>query len=663
MPSLERLALGWLIDMKFGHSEQRGSAAVQSLFRRRLVIANLLVFVCFAILIGRFVYLQVLRYADFDQKAMSNSTSLMPVAPERGQILDRYGVALARNNLGFSLEIDPKTIVKLEGEKLDAALTRLIAEIRTIVPISDSDINKFNTMRGQANNQGSFPIRLRLNEQEIARFSVEQFKFQGVSIEKRMFREYPNGPMGVHVVGYVSRINQAEQDRLAENNQKEQYLGTTHIGKLGIEQSYEDILHGHAGFEMVEVTAGGKRMSVLGDEGAVNGSNVKLTIDAYLQSEVEKAFAGRRGALVAIEPSTGEVLAFVSSPTFNPNDFVNGIDSATWKSLNESKEIPLLNRALRGGYPIGSTYKPFMAIAALHSGARSADKVIADGGVYVLGGHRFRDSTGGRGHGSVDMFKSIAVSSDVYYYSLAYEMGVDLMHKELSRFGFGQKTGLDLIGELPGLLPSSEWYRKKTGKEWTQGQTVSLGIGQGENTFTIMQLAYATSILANNGVGMKPHLLKAIVDPKTGSEQPTVPTVQADLQIPAKDLDVVRRGMIQVNISGTGRGIFNDLPGQVAGKTGTAQTFTVGQNSSYRASMKHAGMKDHSLYIAFYPADKPRIAVAAIVENGGFGASAAAPVVHRALQAFNAANDGKRYVTSTVMNSTDEASSLKVKTP
>ncbi|MGL4766933.1 MAG: penicillin-binding protein 2 [Formosimonas sp.] len=627
--------------------ERRGPTSAQHAFRTRLWVVNFLIFTCFSILIGRFVYLQVVRHDDFDQKAVSNSTSLVPIAPERGKILDRNGDVLASNNLGFSLEISPRTIDKADNEKIDAALARLIPQLQAIVSISEVDISKFNALRQEANNQGSFPIRLRLSEEEIARFSVEQFKFKGVAIEKRMFREYPNKNMGVHVVGYVGRINKTEQERLENNQKKEQYLGTTHIGKLGIEQSYEDILHGTAGYEVLEVTAGGKRMSELGFEEAVNGANVQLTIDAYMQSEVEKAFAGRRGALVAIEPATGEVLAFVSSPTFDPNDFVNGIDSEKWKSLNESTDKPLLNRALRGGYPIGSTYKPFMAIAALHSGTRSADKVIADGGIYTLGGHKFRDSTGGRGHGMVNMFQSIAVSSDVYYYSLAYEMGIDLMYQELSRFGFGQKTGIDLVGELSGILPSKEYYAKvgKTvsGKPLSDGVAVSLGIGQGENTFTIMQLAYATSILANNGVGMKPHLLKAVVDPKTGTQTPTAPAVQADLQIPAKDLEVVRKGMIQVNISGTGRGIFNDLPGQVAGKTGTAQTYTVAQNSTYRQSGSTGAKKDHSLYIAFYPADKPRVAIAAIVENGGFGASAAAPLVHRALQALNESAAGKRF--------------------
>lgn len=637
-------------------SERQGAAAAQGIFRGRLVVANLLIFACFAVLIGRFVYLQVLRHDDFDQKAVSNSTSLVPIAPERGQILDRNGVVLASNNLGFSLEISPKDIEKLEGEKIDDALTRLMPQIQAIIPVSEIDISKFNALRREANNQGSFPIRLRLNETEIARFSVEQFKFKGVTIEKRMFREYPNGEMGVHVVGYVGRINKTEQERLEANQKKEQYLGTTHIGKLGVEQSYEDILHGTAGYEVLEVTAGGKRMSELGFEEAVNGANVQLTIDAHMQSAVEKAFAGRRGALVAIEPSTGEVLAFVSSPTFDPNPFVNGIDADTWKALNESTDKPLLNRALRGGYPVGSTYKPFMAIAALHSGARSADKLIADNGTYTLGGHNFRS---GGGHGMVNMATSIAVSSDVYYYGLAYEMGIDLLYQELSRFGFGRKTGIDLTGELTGILPSKEYYAKigKTvsGQPSSDGVAVSLGIGQGENVFTIMQLAYATSILANGGVGMKPHLLKATVDGKTGAQTPNAPVVQVDLQIPAADFDVVRKGMIQVNISGTGRGIFNDLPGQVAGKTGTAQTYTVAQNSSYKASGSTGAKRDHSLYIAFYPADKPRIAIAAIVENAGFGASAAAPLVHRALQAFNEAADGKRYAASAVTD--------KVKTP
>ena len=635
--------------MNFDNSN---NTSQQELFKRRLMVAQLLVFLCFSALVARFVYLQVVRHEAFDIKAESNRTSMVPVAPERGSIFDRWGVPMARNSEGFSLEITPDDLSKLDPKEKEAdTIARTIEQIKQYIDISDADLKSFKKIKEDAQAHDSIPIRLKMTEQEVARFSVEQYRFKGVEIKKRSFREYPNEGMGVHVVGYVGRLNKQDKARLEEEQLSDTYRGTSQIGRTGIEQSYESILHGKAGYQMLEVYAGGQSLSELGSEPAVNGQSVKLTIDAYMQSEIEKAYAGRRGALVAIEPSTGQVLAFVSSPTYNPKLFLDGISDEDWKALNESKNKPMLNRALRGGYPPGSTYKPFMALGALHSGARDRNMVMQDGGIYVFGGHKYRDATGGRGHGAVNMFTSIAVSSDVYYYDLAYRMGVDLIHQESSRFGFGQKTGIDLIGESAGLLPSSEWAMKREKKEWSPGRSINLGIGQGENIFTILQLANGVSTIANGGVRMKPYLLKAKMDTVSGQEVETQPQVALDLQIPPADIDLIRRAMVQVNISGTGRGIFNDLPGQVAGKTGTAQVFTVAQNSTYKQSVKGEFSRDHSLYIAFYPADNPKIAVAAIVENGGFGASAAAPVVHRALQAFNESQAGKRFNTPTIMNS------------
>jgi penicillin-binding protein 2 len=619
-----------------------GASTPQADFRRRLFVANLFIISCFALLIGRFTFLQVFKHNAFSEKAVSNSTSLVPIPPKRGTIVDRADVELVRNNPGYSLEIKTKEITRLENETQEQALDRTIAKIQAIINITPDEIKKFKSALKEATSYGSTPIRTKLTPEEVAAFSVQQYQFEGVTVERQMFREYLFGPLAVHVVGYVGRINNADEQRFKKNNLDTEYKGIRYTGKRGIEQSYESVLHGKSGFERLQVSASGQKKDELGSQAPVDGQKLKLTIDGHIQNAVEKGFAGRRGALVAIDPTTGEVLAFVSAPTFDPTLMVNGFSAETWKELTESEQKPMFNRAMQGGYPIGSTIKPFMALAALHSGVRSADKVIADGGIYTLGGHKFRDSTGGRGHGMVNMFQSIAVSSDVYYYGLAYEMGIDIYHAELARFGFGQKTGIDLLGETTGILPSREYYEKRTGKPMNNGVTVSLGIGQGETVFSILQLAYATSIIANNGVGMQPHLVKSIIDPTTGFEKITAPVMLSDLKIPAADLEVVRKGMIQVNISGTGRGIFNALPGQVAGKTGTAQVFTVGQNSSYSASAVSSKMRDHSLYIAFYPADKPRIAIAAIVENAGFGATAAAPLVRTALQAFNEANNGRR---------------------
>ena len=612
----------------------RASLAQGQIFRQRVWVAQILVLLCFGILVARFVYLQVFKHDELSQLAQSNRTAQVPIEPARGWIMDRYDFVLARDNPGFALEIVPK-----EQENLE----QTIAKIQQIVPVSEADIKRFNRLRAESDPYDSIPIRAKLNEEEVARFSVQQFQFKGVSVTKRSFREYPNGDLAVHVIGYVGRVNQRDKERIKKNGLEQDYLGTTHIGKLGIEQSYESLLHGKNGYERLEVMASGRQVGVLGEKDPVQGNNLQLTIDAYLQDQVEKAFAGRRGSLVAIEPSSGQVLAFVSAPGYDPNLFVEGISESVWTELNESKNKPLFNRALRGAYPPGSTYKPFMALAALHSGARDRNAVIQDGGIYTFGNHRYRDSTGGRGHGAVNMFTSIAVSSDVYYYSLAHQMGVDLMHQEISRFGFGEKTGIDLVGEEPGILPSKEWFFKRTGREWSEGQTISLGIGQGENTFTILQLASGMATIANNGVRMKPYLLKAKIDPLTGQRTETQPQMVSDLQIPAEDIDLIKRAMVQVNISGTGRGIFNGLPGGLpGGKTGTAQVFSVGQNSTYAQSMKGEFMRDHSLYIAFYPVDKPQIAIAAIVENAGFGAKAAAPLVRRALDAFVASQNGQR---------------------
>ena len=612
----------------------RASVAQGQLFRRRVLAAQILVFLCFGILAARYAYLQIFQYAALNQQAQSNRTTQVPIEPARGWIMDRHDFVLARDNPGFSLEIVPK-----DQENMDET----IEKIRQIVPITDADIKRFNRLRADSDSYESIPVRTKLDYEEVARFSVQQFQFKGVSVAKRSFREYPNGDLGVHVIGYVGRINQRDKERIKKNGLDQDYLGTSHIGKLGIEQSYESLLHGKNGYESLEVMASGRQVGVLDEQNPVQGNNLQLTIDAYLQDQVEQGFAGRRGALVAIEPSTGQVLAFVSSPTYDPNLFVEVIPDKIWTELNESKDKPMVNRALRGGYPPGSTYKPFMALAALHSGARDRNAIIHDGGIYSFGGHNYRDSTRGKGHGAVNMFTSIAVSSDVYYYSLAHQMGIDLIHQELSRFGFGEKTGIDLIGEGSGNLPSKEWYLKSSGREWTEGQTINLGIGQGENVMTILQLANATATIANNGVRMKPYLLKAKIDPLTGQRTETQPQVLADLQIPAEDIDLIKRAMVQVNISGTGRGIFNGLPrGLPGGKTGTAQVFTVSQNSTYAQSMKGEFMRDHSLYIAFYPADKPQIAIAAIVENAGFGAKAAAPLVRRALDAFVASQNGQR---------------------
>ena len=554
-----------------------------------------------------------------------NRTAQVPIEPARGLILDKNNFVLARDNPGFALEIIPN-----EQENLDAT----IEKIKQIIPVSEADIKRFNKMRLEGDKFDSFPIRSKLTEEEVAKFSVQQFNFKGVSVAKRSFREYPEGDLGVHVVGYVGRVNQRDKERIKKNGQEDIYQGTTHIGKLGIEQSYESLLHGTNGYENLEVMASGRQLGVLDEKPAIPGFNLQLTIDAYIQSQVEKALNGRRGALVAIEPSTGQVLAFVSAPTYDANQFVDGISETAWKELNESKNRPLFNRALQGAYPPGSTYKPFMGLAALETGKRTPGAITNDPGYWMFGNHRFR-SHGNGGLGAVNMHRSIVKSSNVYYYQLANDMGVNAIHDFMKPLGFGQITGIDIPGEARGVLPSTDWkrrtYRRPEQQKWYAGETISLGIGQGYNNFTMLQLASATATLAADGVRHTPHLVKAEQDPQTLEFKNIPQPAPVNLGYQPAHVALVKRGMVGVTQEGTSTRVFAGAAYLSGGKTGTAQAVTIGQKSRYDARRLAEHQRDHSLYIAFAPADNPRIAVAAIVENAGFGAAHAAPLVRRVM--------------------------------
>jgi penicillin-binding protein 2 len=455
-----------------------------------------------------------------------------------------------------------------------------------------------------------------------------------VEIKARLFRSYPWGELASHVIGYIGRINQAEKKQMEEWSEDDlaNYRGTEYIGKLGVEQSFERELHGATGVEEVETSAGGRAVRQLASKAATSGNTAMLSIDIKLQKLVEDMYGDRRGALVALDPKTGEVLAFVSKPTFDPNLFVDGIDVDNWQALNESIEKPLLNRALRGTYPPGSTYKPFMGLAALETGKRTATQITMDGGSWAFGGHVFR-SHGDHGLGPVDLHKAIALSSNVYFYSLANDMGVDLMHDFMKPLGFGQITGIDIFGEVRGVLPSQEWkrnyYRRPEQKKWFAGETISLGIGQGYNSFTMLQLAHATATLANGGMKYQPRLVIATQDPMT-RERTVLPTEPPqNLGFKPENVAVVRKAMVGVTQGGTGTRVFAGTPYLSGGKTGTAQAVTIGQREKYNASKLEEHQRDHALYIAFAPADDPKIALAAVVENAGFGAAAAAPIARR----------------------------------
>ena len=597
-------------------------------FRMRLSVAAVFVLVCFFILLARFIWLQVFKHEDYAARADDNRISIVPMTPNRGLILDRNGVVLARNYSAYTLEITPS---KIEGD-----LDMLIDDLATLVSINAWHRKRFKKLFEDSKKFESIPIRTRLNDEEVARFIVQRFRFPGVEIQARLFRQYPMGEVASHVIGYIGRMSQKDIDKLDEDDEAN-YFGTDYIGKEGVEKSYEKQLHGTTGYEEVEVSAGGRAVRTLSSNPAVAGNNLILSIDIELQKIVEEAFGQRRGALVAIEPSTGDILAYVSQPTFDPNLFVEGIDQESWDELNNSLDRPLVNRPMSGSYPPGSTYKPFMALAALELGKRTPQAAISDPGFFYLGNHRFRDDKEG-GHGTVDMYKSIVHSCDTYYYILANDLGVDAMHDFMKPFSFGQLTGIDLEYEKKGLLPSAEWkrnaYKDPGQKKWYAGETISLGIGQGYNSFTPLQLAHATAILANNGVVMKPHLVKVVEDSVTRQRTLTVPKESYRINLKQENIDIVKRAMVGVTQEGTSAAAFAKAEYVSAGKTGTAQVIGIKQNEKYVASQIAERKRDHALYTAFAPADNPRIAIAIVVENGGFGAVAAAPIVRKALDYY-----------------------------
>jgi len=604
-------------------TELRNVEADLSRFRARVLVASFVVLCAFALLAARLVYLQVYRHADLNEQAESNRTAIVPIVPNRGLILDRNGIVLATNYSAYTLEITPSKVENLE---------ETIAALEKVVDIQLRDKRRFKRLREESKNFESLPIRTRLTDEEVARFAAQRFRFPGVDIKARLFRSYPYGELGSHVVGYIGRINQAEKESIEGSDDEGNYRGTDYIGKLGVEQSFEQQLHGTTGVEQVETSAGGRAVRKLASNPATPGNTVMLSLDIRLQKLVEDMFGERRGALVALDPKTGDVLAFVSKPTFDPNLFVDGIDSESWQALNESIDKPLLNRALRGTYPPGSTYKPFMAMAALQTGKRSPTFIVNDNASWSFGGHVFR-SHGDIALGAVDMYRSIVKSSNVYYYSLANEMGVDAMHDFMKPLGFGQLTGIDINGEVRGVLPSQEWkrkaYKRPEQQKWYPGETISLGIGQGYNTFTMLQLAQATAALANGGIKHRPRLVIGTQDPVTRVMHPLPADPPQDLGYKPENVAIVRKALVGVTQEGTSARVFAGAGYLSGGKTGTAQAVTIGQKDKYNGAKMEEHQRDHAVYMAFAPADDPKIALAVIVENAGWGAGVAAPIARR----------------------------------
>ena len=597
-------------------------------FRFRLGIAALLVLLAFGVLIGRFVWLQIIQHDFYRTRAEDNRIALIPIVPNRGVITDRNGVILARNYSAFTLEITPSQTGRLD-ETIDA-----LAEVIDIQP---KDRKRFKRLLDEAKNFESIPIRTRLSDAEVAIFAAQRYRFPGVEVKARLFRQYPLGAIGAHAIGYIGRITDRDLKWIEESEQQANYKGTDHIGKTGLEQHYEFELHGETGYEEVEIDSGGRALRSLKRIPPVSGNNLQLTLDARLQEITEQAFGDRKGSLVAIDPRTGGILALVSNPTYDPNLFVDGITPENWKELNEHPNKPMVNRAINGAYPPGSTFKPFMALAALEMGKRTPNQAISDPGYFNFGNHQFRDDKKG-GHGIVDMYKSIVHSCDTYYYVLANDMGIDNIAKFMGQLGFGQRTGVDLgkddSGESKGVLPSQAWkkqrFKKPEQQKWYAGETISIGIGQGYNAYTPIQLASATATLANNGVMFRPHLVNQIVDTRTGEKRAVEPQPIRDLQLKPQNVDVIRRAMVGVNKEGTGTRAFAGAPYETAGKTGTAQVFSL-KGAEYKAHAIKKELRDHALFIAYAPADKPTIALAVLVENGGFGAQSAAPIARMVL--------------------------------
>ena len=605
------------------HKELKNHQREIYFFRFRLIVSFVFMLTLVVILLARLFYLQIIRQSYFTTLADNNRIAVVPIVPNRGLIQDRNGIVLAQNYSGYTLELSPAKITNLEDT---------INELSTLVDIQPKDRKRFKKLLTESHTSNSYPIRSRLNEVEVARFAAQRFRFPGVEIKARLFREYPYRDKTSHLIGYVGRINDKDFAELEQKNLAANYRGSDYIGKIGIEQSYEMELHGTTGFEQVEVDAGGRGVRVLSKVAPKSGSTLTLTMDIKLQEIAEQAFANFRGALVAIDPNNGEVLAFVSKPGYDPNLFVDGIDTDSWDALNNSPDVPLNNRALRGQYPPGSTIKPFMALSALDSGTRTPTYSINDPGYFTLPGnrHQYRDWKTG-GHGKVDMFKSIVISCDTYYYGLATDMGIDAVHEYLEKFGFGKKTGLDMEGESGGLLPSQDWKKRRFNQIWYPGDTVSVGIGQGYTLVTPMQLAYATAIIANDGVGYRPHLVKQLEADGTTRVAP----IDINLELHPEHLELVKRAMTAVTLpGGTAAYAGSGASYSFAGKTGTAQVIGIKQGEKYVAKDISERNRDHAWFIAFAPADKPRIALAVLAENAGHGGSISAPIARKVIDYY-----------------------------
>lgn len=595
------------------------------LFASRVKIAALVTLLLVLALIGRLLYLQILNHEHYTTLSQNNRISIVALPPSRGLIYDRNGVLLAQNLPSFSLEIVPEQVKDLNAT---------IAGIKSIIHVAESDLKRFRRMLYQKRTTNGIPLRLHLSEEEVARFAINRPRFPGVDVAAGLSRHYPLGSLAVHTLGYVGRISEEELPKL----DAAVYSGTTHIGKDGVEKSYEHVLHGTVGFEQVETNAQGRRLRVLEREAPRAGKNVYLNIDVRLQALAEAALEQNRGSIVAIEPKTGALIALASMPGYDPNPFVNGIDTKAYAALSGSPDQPLYNRALRGQYPPGSTVKPFIGLGGLEMNQTTVQHNTFCPGFYRLKGraHQYRDWKKG-GHGTVDIDKAIVESCDVYFYSLAHTLGINRLHDFMAQFGFGDKTMIDINGEKRGVMPSPAWKRSRYNQPWYPGETLIAGIGQGYTLVTPLQLAVATATLANQGKHMQPKVVFGTQDSIGQNITRLLPTLVNSVPIVKQsNWDRVVSAMIKVvhGNRGTARAIGVNAAYTIAGKTGTAQVFTVKQNEKYVESKLAKHLHDHAWFIAFAPADDPRIAVAVLVENGKHGATAAAPLARKVMDEY-----------------------------
>ncbi|MGX5699977.1 penicillin-binding protein 2 [Acinetobacter kookii] len=579
------------------------------IYRNRVFISIGIVAFFLLLLVARYAYLQIAHYNEFSTASDQNRIRLQPLAPARGYIYDRNGILLADNYPVFSA-----TMSRADVQDIDDTVKRLTP----ILSLTQEDIDRFSSRIKTSKKTERVSLKLNLNETDIARFSEVKFQFPGVNIETQMTRYYPHGDLFAHVIGYVGRIN----DKELKSIDKDLYAGTNLIGKIGVEKSYEDLLHGLPGNESVEADAHGNVLRNLGRKEPVRGNDLYLSIDYGLQVTATEQLAGRRGAIVALNPKTGEILALVSSPSFNPNLFVTGISNTDYSALRDNLDQPLYNRAVQGAYPPGSTIKPMFGLGGLHYNIVDWNTAISDPGYFSLPGdsHKFRDWRKS-GHGTVNLHKAQVVSCDTYYYILAYRMGIEKMNAWMRQFGFSEKTGVDLPSESTGLYPNPDWKMRTRKSKWLKGETISVSIGQGAFTATPLQLAMATAITANQGAHITPHVLRESHGAKPFKMR-NAPDGKIQFNGKPEDWIKMRDAMIDVIETGTGRGIRTPLY-HIAGKTGTAQVKSIAQGKKYNEALLSERQLDHGLFIGFAPAENPEIAVAIVWENGKHGGSAA----------------------------------------